>query len=51
MENNVKAVFDLFDTDKDGKIPPTELGPLIRALGTYAQLIFFIFLVCAFGFN
>jgi len=38
-EKEIKEVFDLFDSDKDGKIPPSELGNVIRALGTSSFLM------------
>lgn len=39
LENmeEVKRVFACFDANKDGKISATELGDVLRALGTYSS--------------
>ncbi|GAB2222096.1 hypothetical protein Droror1_Dr00013295 [Drosera rotundifolia] len=39
--NSMKEAFTLFDTDNDGRVPPSELGILMRSLGgnpTQSQL-------------
>lgn len=48
-KKELKNVFDLFDTDSDGKITIKEISKVVNQLSEYSAMINDILFVCGYG--